>query len=746
MDTTYEADGWGWRHAGRHAWAVKDATFRIEPGSKVLLIGGSGSGKSTLLHGMAGLLSGTEGEHEGTLTLGGRPVTSDQVRSLVGLVQQDPDSQIVMDSVGDEVAFGCENLGVPREEIWRRVEAALETVGLDLPLDHPTDELSGGQKQRLALAAALAMESKVLLLDEPTANLDPEGIDLIHDAVKRATDSPDMTLVIIEHRVETWVDLVDRVIVLDHGRIIADGPPETVLREQAEQLLDAGIWVPGYPVPIEPFVAPDPNGDALTTNDLSIGYQQGTPVRNGLDARFRSGLSTCIVGGNGSGKTTLGLTLAGLLDPLDGNVAAAPELWEGRGSADPNDWTSAELLGRIAMVFQEPSYQFLTSTVADELYFGLRHTDLSEEERDRRVADYLERMQLTHLAEAHPLSLSGGEKRRLSVGSALITAPPVVILDEPTFGQDRNTWISLVNMLRELVERGRTIISITHDRTFIELAGQDIRDLDGPDYPPPPAAADEEPGKPTLLQRVNPVVLLIGLALMTFPLFLTVDIASAAVALALVLLILPFIGWTPRQMVRRLWPVFVAAPLAAFSMLLYAKPGGEVYWSWGPASITQSSVDLSIAIALRVLALGIPALVILTGTKPTAMADALTQTGRLPARPVLATLAGVRLVALMLDDWHALQRARRSRGVREGARVLGFFKGAFALFTFAMRRAGTLSITMEARGFGADTERTHARLATTSRADAVMILVSVAVPVIALGVALALGTFRWFGI
>lgn len=746
MNTTFEASDWGWRHAGRKSWALKDLNFQIEPGSKVLLIGGSGSGKSTLLHGLAGLLSETEGEPQGTLLLGGKNTSDEAARSLVGLVQQDPDSQIVMDCVGDEVAFGCENLGIPREEIWQRVENALTMVGLEVPLDHPTDQLSGGQKQRLALAASLAMEPKILLLDEPTANLDTEGIGLIQDAVKRATEDPGMTLVIIEHRVEAWVDLVDRVIVLDKGRIIADGPVDLVLRTEADLLLEAGIWVPGYPTPAVPFPRRKTDGDAFTTSDLSIGYRAGVPVREGLNLRFKSGLSTCILGGNGSGKTTLGLTLAGLLTPVAGEVNVSDQLRAGFISADPNQWSSAQLLGRIAMVFQEPSYQFLTSTVEDELDFGLRLAGMDEAERKVKVAAYLEKMHLTHLAKAHPLSLSGGEKRRLSVASALITAPSVLILDEPTFGQDRNTWISLVDTLRELVLQGTTIISITHDKTFTKVAGQRIVDLDSEHHPPAPRKKTPEPSKAAPLERVNPFILLIALAVMTFPLFVTVDVVSAAVALGLVLLLLPFTGWGPKMMVRRLWPVFVAAPLAAISMLLYARPGGEVYWSWGPASITQNSVDLAIAISLRVLALGIPALVILTGTRPTEMADALTQTGRLPARPVLATLAGVRLVALMLDDWQALQRARRSRGVREGAKLGAFFKGAFALFTFALRRAGTLSITMEARGFGASTERSHARVATTGRADWVMMAVAVLVPLLALGTAIVVGSFRWFGI
>jgi len=170
-----DAHGWGWRHASRRAWALRDVSFHIEPGERVLLLGASGAGKSTLLQGLAGVLGGEdEGESHGELLVDGALAAASRGRS--GLVLQDPDAQMILARVGDDVAFGCENLGVPREQIWPRVRWALDAVGLDVPLDRPTKALSGGQKQRLALAGALAMRPGLLLLDEPTANLDPGGV------------------------------------------------------------------------------------------------------------------------------------------------------------------------------------------------------------------------------------------------------------------------------------------------------------------------------------------------------------------------------------------------------------------------------------------------------------------------------------------------------------------------------------------------------------------------------------------
>ena len=195
------ARGWGWRHAGRRAWALRDVNLDIAPGERVLVLGASGAGKSTLMGGLAGLLGGEdEGESLGELTLDGR--LPHAARERVGLVMQDPEAQVVLARLGDDVAFGCENLGVPREEIWVRVRDALDAVGLHLPLDHPTSKLSGGQKQRLALASVLAMRPGLLLLDEPTANLDPHGVDEVRAAAERVLERTGATLVVVEHRVD----------------------------------------------------------------------------------------------------------------------------------------------------------------------------------------------------------------------------------------------------------------------------------------------------------------------------------------------------------------------------------------------------------------------------------------------------------------------------------------------------------------------------------------------------------------
>lgn len=475
------ARGWGWRHASRREPAVRDLDLEISPGERVLLLGRSGAGKSTLLQAFAGVLGGQEhsdrehgdedGEASGELLIDGRAPAS--ARGAAGLVLQDPDSQVVLARVGDDVAFGCENLGVPRDEIWRRVPEALAAVGLDLPLDHPTSSLSGGQKQRLALAGVMAMRPRLLLLDEPTANLDPDGVRDVRDAVARTVAASGATLVVIEHRVAVWLDVVDRVVVLDAGGgLLADGAPQYVLERNGEQLAAAGVWVPGHP-PRRPTRTPlEQRTRLLTASGLSVGrteFGRRTPttVATGIDLTVSSGDAVAITGQNGSGKSTLALTLAGLLAPTGGSLAAEPAFAGGLGTA-PHRWRSRELLTRVGMVFQDPEHQFLAGDVRAELAVGPRALGLAEPEITARVDDLLARLHLEHLSAANPFTLSGGEKRRLSVATALATRPRLLILDEPTFGQDSRTWEELVALLAELLDAGTALLAVTHDAEFVD--------------------------------------------------------------------------------------------------------------------------------------------------------------------------------------------------------------------------------------------------------------------------------------
>ncbi|MGH1548527.1 ABC transporter ATP-binding protein [Leifsonia poae] len=484
-------DGWGWRYSGRTAWAARGIDLAIEPGERVLLLGASGAGKSTLLAGLAGVLGGDDdGEPEGALAIGGRSPA--EARGTAGLLLQDPDAQVILARVGDDVAFAGENLGVPRDELWARVRHALDAVGLDVPLDRPTAQLSGGQKQRLALAGLLAMRPGLLLLDEPTANLDPEGVLEVRDAVRAALDATGATLVVVEHRVAVWRDLVTRVVVLGaDGGVLADGDPDTVLRDVAGELRRAGVWLPGTPVPEAPVVS---EGAPLLTG-RSLAFGRGPAVTRGrrrgraragdaavvvghpVDVDLREGSALALTGRNGAGKSTLALTLGGLLPPVAGSLTAEATLAAGAAS-DPTAWRSRELLTRIGSVFQNPEHQFIASTVREELAAGPRALRLAETEVSARVEDLLARLALESVAEANPFTLSGGQKRRLSVGTALATRPRLLVLDEPTFGQDARTWEGLVALLAELRADGHAVVAATHDAEFVAAVGASSLRLD----------------------------------------------------------------------------------------------------------------------------------------------------------------------------------------------------------------------------------------------------------------------------
>ena len=757
------ARGWGWRHAGRKNAALSDVDLDIAPGERVLVLGPSGSGKSTLMGGLAGLLGGAEeGEATGTLTVDG--VAPADARGRVGLLMQDPEAQVVLARVGDDVAFGMENLGVAREEIWPRVENSLEAVGLSVPLDHLTTELSGGQKQRLALASILAMGPGLLLLDEPTANLDPSGVAEVRAAVEKVVERTGATVVVVEHRVDVWASLVDRVIVVADGAIAADGPLDEVLEQQGDALRERGIWLPGDDVAAEVGPAPEvppASSEAAPiarVTDLTIGYDAAAPVRSGIDLTIERGVSTCIVGANGAGKSTFALTLAGLLPPLEGTV----EVETSDGTAgDPHEWSSKQLLGRMSMVFQEPEYQFLAATVAEELAIGPRAAGMTDEEIAPLVDEHLEALGLTKLARANPMTLSGGEKRRLSVATALISAPELLILDEPTFGQDRGTWLGLVRLLRAALDRGVTLVSITHDPAFVAAMGQRVVDLGqvGTRGATPVESPDEAGAAPTgnahdrgakrgargLLAHTNPVARVLALLVATTPLLITIDPVSAGVALALELALMPLSGVSARSFFMKATPLLVAAPLGALSMLLYASPGGTVYWQFGPAAISDHSMWLALGIGLRMCAIVMPAIALLDRIDPTDMGDGLAQILHLPARPVLAALAGARMTSLMAADWKALERARRARGVGDASRIRSFLRGSFSLLVFALRRSGKLATTMEARGFGAEGARTWARVSRLRAADAVLMVVAIALPAIALAASIWAGTFALVG-
>ncbi len=469
--------------------ALDEIDFGLREGEMVALMGRTGAGKSTLCRCLNGVIPNFQkGEFSGDVQVFGEPTKGKRIYELaqdVGLVFQDFEPQLFSTSVELEVAFGPENIALPRDEIADRIKYALSIVGLEGFENRQPYNLSGGEKQRLAIASILSIKPKVLVLDEPTTDLDPQGRHDVLAALRKLRDES-VSLLIVEQDAEDVIG-ADRIVIMDAGRILASGKPRDILADV--QLLEQhGIRPPQIarlfqsaadePAPFtaeeayyqmnDPFdeekfstlqqedeSRKNKYGDvALEVRGLKYSYPGMGNVLNGIDLQIREGEFVAIIGQNGSGKTTLAKHFNGLLRPSEGTI-----LCYGRDAADMN----VSELGRITgYVFQNPDHQIFASIVKDEVTFGPRNYGLSQEEISRNVAEALEAVELQGYEENDPFSLTKGERQRVAVASVLACKPRILILDEPTTGLDYSQQKSMMELLRSLNAAGHTIIIITH--------------------------------------------------------------------------------------------------------------------------------------------------------------------------------------------------------------------------------------------------------------------------------------------
>ncbi len=468
-----QAVDWGFRYFDREKYALRHLNLEIEKKDKVLLLGPSGSGKSTFLHALAGLLSSNSlGTEEGRLLVNGdHPLN---MQGNVGIVFQDPVTSLVMSRIGDEVAFGLENVGIPKDVIWSRVNAALAEVGLSYPLSQYTSALSGGEQQRLVIADLLAFMPGIWLLDEPTANLDPLGAKSVIETFFQLHEKTDTTVVLIEHRLTELIKLVNKVIVLvDGGESVLQGPPDEIFYKHGDFLKKSGIFLPDEIIERKRPVSFGKDL-CLQASGVSAKHpgQSHLAVRD-VSLEIKSQQVLAVMGANGSGKTTLALILASLLKPTQGRV----EFIGVKNGESYFSWRAKELVQYVGMVFQEPEHQFLTSQVLKELLILPKRLKMKQEDAKQKADELLERFKLATLAHCNPFTLSGGEKRRLSVAAALMADPNVLILDEPTFGQDANTFYQLISFLEENVDAGQAVVVITHDIELTNILADRVVNL-----------------------------------------------------------------------------------------------------------------------------------------------------------------------------------------------------------------------------------------------------------------------------
>ena len=439
-----------------------------------------------MLRAIAGLLLTADvGQLSGDVSVDGLPPQGKP--GQVGLLLQDPTAAIVSSRAGRDVAFGLENTRVPREQMPRRVRRALDAASFPYDEHRRTDALSGGEVQRLALAGALALDPRVLLLDEPTAMLDAVNADRVRRAVLDVCAERGTTLMVVEHHIGPWVEHMDRCVVLDiDGNIVADGTPDDVMASQGDSLAAQGIWVPGLPVPdpvrvdaalVTPTAVPMGAGPLVTARDIVVRHgsafggrdkrEPGTVALSGVDCDLHAGRALVLNGPSGAGKSTLLAVLAGLQKPGSGDAEIHREL-AGKGGRALWRLSSTELARRLAWVPQLPEHGLVRHTVLDELLVtsdALIHRRRAAEERARALLDVLG---LGGLAGASAYHLSGGEQRRLVVAAALVHGPAGLLLDEPTVGQDRLTWAAVMGACQSAVRAGAAIAVATHDRLATE--------------------------------------------------------------------------------------------------------------------------------------------------------------------------------------------------------------------------------------------------------------------------------------
>ncbi|MGC8878762.1 MAG: ABC transporter ATP-binding protein [Anaerolineae bacterium] len=497
------------RYADSPTAVLNGIDMAVQPGEMVLLLGPSGCGKSTFALCLNGLIPDEiPGDFSGEIWIGRhmtRRTPAGQLRQQVGIVFQDPETQLVMPRVEEEVAFGLENLAIPEAIMRTRVIEALRQVGLAEKARAWVETLSGGQKQRLALASVLAMQPSVLILDEPTANLDPAATRSFYQALEDLRRTTQTTVLLIEHRVDAVLPLVDRVVVLGReGRIIAAGTPRAIYALDDARLQDEGIWLPspchlakalksiGWPLKDCPLtvdemeqairalhpslprpdvlsrsgIVPDvPNRSTPASSEAAISiagvhfaYPDGTVALQDVHLDVPRGSFFALVGANGSGKTTLAKILVGLLPAQKGQITILGQAVTPRNRL--------RVVQQVGYVFQNPEHQFITERVRDELAYSL-DPNLDAEEQRRRIEDLLERFGLCDYADFNPFSLSQGQKRRLSIATMVAMEQPILILDEPTFGQDYQSAQEVMSVLQALQRADTTIFCITHDMQLV---------------------------------------------------------------------------------------------------------------------------------------------------------------------------------------------------------------------------------------------------------------------------------------
>lgn len=479
------------------SWQLSNVTLEVARGERLAIMGATGAGKSTLAMSLNGLIPHHhEGQTSGEVVIDGLSTIDHDVVEIVrrvGLVMQDPETQITGQTALDDAAVGPANFGLPREVVIQRATSALELVGMAELLDRDTTRMSGGQKQRLVVAGVIAMDSRILVLDEPTSELDPQGTAEVFEIVRRLSADDAKTIVLIEHEPELIAGWASRLVVLDGGRVVFDGTPGGFFGDQllldatglrAPQVAEAAIslsnadrYAGAVPITLAEAITVLPRWESdlaaerllptmvehrapiIETIGLGHVYPGGVVALSGVTVSVSAGEFVAVLGRNGAGKTTFARHLNGLLRPTSGELFIA-----GKAAVDKQ---VSELASSVGYVFQNPDHQIFANSVRDEVGYGLKNLGWDSDRTAERVDAVLEQVGMRNLADKHPFMLGKGQRQRLAVASVLALEPQVLVIDEPTTGQDWQGARAMMSLVRELNEAGHTIMMITHDMALV---------------------------------------------------------------------------------------------------------------------------------------------------------------------------------------------------------------------------------------------------------------------------------------
>lgn len=427
--------------------------FEIKKNSITLLTGKSGCGKSSLLMCLAGVIPEIiEAYMSGEILFNNRNIEDKSIKHISGEIAymfQDPDSQLCTFTVEDEIAFGLENKNIPQDKIDSIINETLELVGIMNLKKRNLNKLSGGEKQKVALASILALDPQLILMDEPTANLDPISTIEIVSLIKKLRDEMGKTIIVIEHKINEFEEIIDNVIMFEDNKVIDITKNEFINNYKSLYKLEAKDSINNNIT----------KEKILEVKDLTFYYEKNNIILNNLNFSLNKGEITAIVGPNGAGKSALSKILIGFNKPTKGEVILA--------NKNLHSLTARQIGESLGLVFQNPEHQFIKMTVEKELALSLEVRNIEEKEIVNRTKYYLDRFDLYNDKEKNPFLLSQGQKRRLSTASMMINGQEILILDEPTYGQDRNNLNELVKLLNEINRDKRSILMITHDLDLV---------------------------------------------------------------------------------------------------------------------------------------------------------------------------------------------------------------------------------------------------------------------------------------